>query len=447
MMPPPPPPSNPFQDVHLVEHYNESRLEALRGDAPIGRNGEAVDPTRDQRDAIVAFLRAKKGEVGALHLRNYLSWLPVAASRMGKSFLEPGPDVQGEFNDAFPTKSKGEERTFSKNGYANGYSYFSRQTAANCLGVFWRWHFERRGEDLPNRCRLKYGTWKSPFVAKDMLTRDDVQKLVDAVDTARDRAWLWTCFSSGCRPGEIYQLRVGDVVPHNGWVELHVHREKDSDNTSAFIYEDGVPALLTWLKTHPEAGNPKAPLWVALREPERGHAASYRAMVKIVDKASARANLGKPVTLYHLRRSRLTELAKDPAINQSVLEKIAGWTQGSRVSKHYIHLDSSDVRRALGSRYGVAEPAPTTREPSRTPKRCGRCSTVNQADSNFCSTCGGPLSLPAVEELRGVESSQRELAELLSRPEIRDFLVAHLANARATPSVKRARAHRGETRR
>ena len=137
MTPPPPPPTNPFKDVHLVEHYNEARIEALRGDAPIGRNGEAVDPTREQRDEILAFLRAKKGEVGAFHLRNYLSWLPVAASRLCKRFLEPGPHVQGEFNDAFPTKSKGEERTFSKNGHASGTRTSRGRRPRIAWGFFW----------------------------------------------------------------------------------------------------------------------------------------------------------------------------------------------------------------------------------------------------------------------------------------------------------------------
>ena len=98
-----------------------------------------------------------------------------------------------------------------------------------------------------------------------MLTREDVARLVEATDNFRDAAWIWTCYSSGYPQGEIYQLRVGDVTPKEGYVELSVRREKDSGHAPAFVYEDAVPALLGWLRAHPKRNDPKAPLWVSLR--------------------------------------------------------------------------------------------------------------------------------------------------------------------------------------
>ena len=62
-----------------------------------------------------------------------------------------------------------------------------------------------------------------------MLSREEVARIADQAQNFRDKVWIWTLFNSGCRPGEIYQLRVGGVVVHDdGYIELRVTREKGS---------------------------------------------------------------------------------------------------------------------------------------------------------------------------------------------------------------------------
>lgn len=262
-----------------------------------------------------------------------------------------------------------------------------------------------------------------------MLTRDEVAQIADHALNFRDRAWIWTLFNSGCRPGEIYRLRIGDVVPHGeGYIELRVNREKGSAPEPAPVYEDAVPALLAWLNTHPRKEDPGAPLWVDLGGTRVGKVATYRAMYKALESAAARAKIGKPVTAYALRRSRLTILAKDPAISTSILERVAGWVPGSGVAKHYVHLSGKDVIGALNARYGVQTPGPGERsEAPRSPRKCGRCKTVNPPGASYCSTCGGPLSLPAVNQIEEARAAEEKLATLLRRPEAVEFLARLLA--------------------
>jgi len=406
MSPPPPPPRRPHDTA--VRTFIDHRFEALKGSGPVGD----ANPSRDARDAILGFIASKRGEVGELHLRNYLAWLPVAAGRMGDSFLQPQPGVQSVFNDAFPTDT---------------YKFHSRQTIGGLLMGLWRYRLALEGKPFPDQLRLKFGRWKSPYGGSDMLTHEEVARIADATENFRDRAWIWTVYSSGCRPGEIFTLRIGDVIPKDGYIELLVRREKDSEHVPAFVYEEAVPALLAWLKAHPKARDVRAPLWVNLRVGERGQAAGYRAMYKVLEKASRRAGITKPATLYHLRRSRLTELAKDGSISQSVLEKVAGWTAGSRVAKHYVRLSGDDVRAALNRRYQVGDSGPERPPtPARTPRTCGRCETSNTAEANFCLTCGGPLTLAAVGDLRDVEARQERLAELLRKPQVVEFLARQL---------------------
>jgi integrase/recombinase XerD len=110
-------------------------------------------------------------------------------------------------------------------------------------------------------------TWKSTNGAADTLPREEVAKIADSALNFRDKAWIWTLFNSGCRPGEVHQLTIGDVVPHDeGYIELHVRREKGSAPEPAAVYEDAVPALLGWLNAHPLRENPKPPVWMVHRK-------------------------------------------------------------------------------------------------------------------------------------------------------------------------------------
>lgn len=413
---------DPFEDIHSARAFNEKRLAELRSGRRIGRDS---NPTLSQREVIQSFVRAKRGIVSEVRIRTYLSWLPLAASRLGASFLQPDREIATRFNEVFPPGQ-----------YARG----TRATGSNCLGTFWAWWFEQQGKERPSWVRIRLEKWKPTNGASDMLSRDEVAQIAEHALNFRDRAWIWTLFNSGCRPGEIYRLRIGDVVVHDeGYIELRVSREKGSAPEPAPIYEDAVPALLAWLGAHPETKNRSAPLWTGLSAESAGQPATYRALEKALSQAARRAGVTKPVTPYALRRSRLTMLAKDPSISGSILEKVAGWVPGSSVAKHYIHLSGRDVIGALNARYGVKSPAAgDTREPTRTPTKCGRCKTLNPAGAAYCMTCGGPLTLPAVKQIEEAKGAEERLAALLRDPAAVEFLARLLAKQEKSKSSRAA---------
>jgi integrase/recombinase XerD len=404
-----------FADVHRVHGYVENRLALLATLEPLGDGHLLVGA--EERAAILRFVHARRREVSELRTRTYLAWLPVAASRLGPAFLTPDRNTAAAFREAF-----------------SDYARSTKETVASCLGTFWRWTFEQRGGDPPPWLRIRLEAWKPTNGASDMLSRDEVARIAESALNFRDRAWIWTLFNSGCRPGEIYRLRVGDVVTHDeGYIELHVLREKGSAPEPAPVYEDAVPALLAWLNAHPRKGDPSAPLWIELGGDPQGRVATYRAMYKALESAARRAKIAKPVTAYALRRSRLTMLAKDPAISTSILEKLAGWVPGSRVAQHYVHLSGKDVINAMNARYGVPTRAVgEERAAPRIPMKCGRCKAVNPSGAGFCMTCGGPLSLPAVREIEAARSSEEQLAQLLRRPEAIEFLARLLAERQSS---------------
>ncbi len=410
-------PKEDFADVHGVSGYISNRIAALGSGQPIG--DERLQLGEAERSEVLRFIRARRGEVGELRTRTYLAWLPVAAVRLGKDFLDPTRDTPQLFREEF-----------------SSYARSTKETIASCLQKFWRWRFDQAGAEAPSWLKIKLEAWKPTNGASDMLSLPEVAQIAEGALNFRDRAWIWTLFNSGCRPGEIYRLRVGDVVPHDeGYIELHVQREKGSAPEPAPVYEDAVPALHAWLNAHPTRDDPTAPLWVELGGRTSGKPATYRAMYKALESAARRAGVVKPVTPYALRRSRLTMLAKDPAISTSILERVAGWVPGSRVAQHYIHLSGKDVVNALNARYGIPTDGEAQRQKPRTPVRCGRCKTPNPAGAAYCTTCGGPLSLPAVKEIESARTAERQLAELLRQPQAIEFLAGLLAELQRSVST------------
>lgn len=179
---------------------------------------------RAERDAIREFVKSRRGVVGELRIRTYLAWVPLAGAHIGAHFLDPGRDPPTKFNDEFPTTA---------------YTRASRTTVAQCLASFWRWRLERVGKEYRSWLRIKLEKWTSTSSASDMLTRKDIASIVEHSQNFGHRAWIWTLFNSGCRPGEIYQLRVGDVVPHEeGYIELRVTRGKGSAPEPRPVSED-----------------------------------------------------------------------------------------------------------------------------------------------------------------------------------------------------------------
>jgi integrase len=441
-------PKDPFSDIHEVSGMIDRYIAFLESTAQL--DGEPPI-SEDVRRSILAFVGSQRARVGDLRIRTYLAWLPRVAARLGDQFTTPTRETPIRFLERFPSSE---------------YAMWTQENAWHCARRYWRWSFDREGKDLPSWLHLTFHKNSYSKVGPaDMLTREDVSAIADHTTSHRDRAWVWCLFNSRRRPGEVFKLTLGEVEVHpEGYIDLAIRPEKGSAAMPVSLYEDAVPALLTWLDSHPRKGDSGSPLWVGLKGLGRGKPVSYRFMHKISIEAARRAGVKKPADPYNFRRSGLTLLSKDPAIPYSIFERIGGWVPGSRAPRHYIHIGNRDVRDVLNARYGITAASLPEASAPRTPRICGRCQNTNRADARFCLRCGGPLDASAMFELKGKEAEARKLAwaafspstdpkeskaqleylekkleELLSvSPRIRDFL-----RSQATRSATdfRVRAH------
>ncbi|MEM2866790.1 MAG: tyrosine-type recombinase/integrase, partial [Candidatus Hadarchaeales archaeon] len=265
------------------------------------------------------------------------------------------------------------------------FSYWNR------LKTFLRWvHGCRSSRDPspPFLSRVKVGRGQREL-PRDILSPEEVQRLLAACNSIRNRALVHVCYEGGLRAGEVLGLRVGDVqLDRLGAVVI----VKGKTGTRRVRLIESVPDLQRWLAVHPGRGDPNAPLWPC----PGGKSLGYDTFAWILRRLATKAGIGKRVHPHLLRHTRATHLAKN--LTEDQMRVYFGWTRGSNVPARYVHLSGRDVDGALASLYGLG------REDGR--RACPRCGFLTPEGSLYCPRCSFVLS--EAEALRAERLRERE---------------------------------------
>jgi len=166
----------------------------------------------------------------------------------------------------------------------------------------------------------------------DLLTREDLQRLLEACPTARGRAFLMTLYESGARIGEMLNLEVNDVEFDQNGALLDLDGKTGRRRIRLV---ESAESLRRWMgeikKEHPKA----AFVWFG---PDEGEPSNYAATVKFLRKTARMAGLRKKVYPHLFRHSRASELAQK--LKESQLRAFMGWGAASDMPRVYIHLSA-----------------------------------------------------------------------------------------------------------
>lgn len=260
----------------------------------------------------------------------------------------------------------------------------------------------------------KYNDDKDPSVdSGDLLTEDEVLSVISAVQKIskspeRDTAMLWTLFECALRPGELLTMRVGDVQFKDNYC-LITARGKTGPKRGVLIL--AYSAMMAWINRHPEKENMDAPLWYNMSVNCKGKIVGYQYLVKTVKRSAKQAGIKKRVWNYLFRHTQLTRVA--PFLRESRLNVFAGWAQGSKMARRYIHLSGADIEDAVLEMHGLKEPKSVTSKLK--PTRCPRCNSQASPSSKRCAHCGLIL-----DPLLATEASEKEknvMQDLMKRLE------------------------------
>ncbi len=159
------------------------------------------------------------------------------------------------------------------------------------------------------------------------------------VDLAfRDRAILAILIYQGLRRAELLGVQVGDVDLDA--MTLLVRRGKGGRSRLLPLAERAADALTDWLEIRPDCANS------ALFVTRGGRAMSVIDLQRMFRRTVARAGLRDGITLHTLRHTFATMLLRE-GVDVRTLQRLLGHAS-IETTALYLHVDTEDLRRAIG---------------------------------------------------------------------------------------------------
>lgn len=299
-------------------------------------------------------------------------------------------------------------------------SHYSKSTIRDLkltLRKFYKWL--RNTDDFPEEVRwyrthVKYNAITNP---EDILTEEEVKKMINCCLTPRDRAFVSLLYESGCRIGELLCLKLNQVK-FDKYGGLILVNGKTGFRRVRVI--SCVPYLTEWINKHPLHDNENSFFWIRrdLKNIE------YGSLKSMLERTAIRAGVKKRVNPHNFRHSRATHLANH--LTEAQMKEYFGWVQASKMASIYVHLSGRDVDNAILKVYGL-QTDEKKEESELKPINCDRCGEMNQATNKYCSTCGLPLDEKARTEViqRTIERKGADgiMDSLLEDQEFRAMLI------------------------
>jgi integrase/recombinase XerD len=180
---------------------------------------------------------------------------------------------------------------------------------------------------------------KRPIRLPDVLSRGEVQLLIDSADSPLHRVWLVTLYATGVRREELVHLKVADI--DSARMLIHIHQGKGNQDRDVMLS----PVLLEELRQYWRRVNPK-PKTYLFPGGGRAHATdipmSAKTVFHAVKNAARRAGLKKrvhPHTLRHCFATHLLESGTDLRTIQLLLGHA-----DLKTTSRYLHMSELHLR-------------------------------------------------------------------------------------------------------
>ncbi len=252
-----------------------------------------------------------------------------------------------------------------------------------CLKKFYRW---LRNDKNPKEIEwIKTPNSKNRKLPEDLLTEEDIKRLIDSASHPRDKALISVLYETGCRIGELASIRIKNINFDKYGAQITLHGKTGYRRVRIIT---SVSYLGEWLNKHP-IKNPESWVWISLHN-ER---LSYESIRGILRHIGSRAGINRKVNPHNFRHSRATYLAN--FLTEAQMKEYFGWVQSSDMASVYVHLSGRDVDKALLKVYGIADEE-NGKESLLKPKKCIRCGENNPATNILCAKCSAPLNEKAI---------------------------------------------------
>jgi integrase/recombinase XerD len=305
-------------------------------------------------------------------------------------------------------------------------------------------------ENIPKYKRKEQSIYKPT----DLWTQEDDLLFLKYCPNTRDRCYHTISRDTSCRPHEILNLKIKDIVFKTSgdrrYAEVLVNGKTGTRHIPLI---DSLPYIKDWLDQHPRKNNPNA-YFICSRDRKhfaqqlqipslRDNYKKYKLSffpnllddphVLAEDKQKIRDLLNKPWNPYIRRHSSLTQKSK--FLKEHILRQHAGWSPRSNMHLKYVHYFGNESSESILQEYGIL-PKDNQEVDVLRPKQCPNCNEPNRPDQKFCVKCRLMLSYDVYHEtmeeqqkkdqkLALLQQTVEELATVLRNPsKLREMLLA-----------------------
>jgi integrase len=321
-------------------------------------------------------------------------------------------------------------------------SYNGRQIILN---KFFRWlynpqepnHTQRITPECMKGIKQLPRKEKTPYSPSDLWEARDHAIFLKYCPSVRDRCFLAMANDSSCRPSELLNLRIRDIVfkktsEGKQYAEILIKGGKTKPRTIPLI--DSVPFVKDLISSHPTGSNSDSWLFISNSNTVFGSKLTldgltyqykyfyktklfpkllYDETVPEADKALIRNLITKKWNIYVQRHSALTQ--KSQYLKEHVLRDHAGWTMSSKMPQIYIHYFGNESANSILLAKGIL----THRNQGDNinaigSRECPNCGELNKTENRFCINvnCKMVLSYDSYnEEIRNEDKQKIDRLE------------------------------------
>ena len=246
-----------------------------------------------------------------------------------------------------------------------------------------------------------------------LLTKEEIESLINATMNPRDKAIIATLYESGARRGELLAVKRKHIVFDDNGVKLTFPDGKTGNRTVRLVY--AASYLRAWIDEHPikDASGKmdmEADLFVSLQlsKNEEGKLVHNKltdgGLYLQIQKIAKRIGLNKKVNPHAFRHSRATDLASH--LTEQQMKNFLGWSPDSKMCAVYVH--NPETENAILKMNGIM--IEDTHTDGLRVGRCPRCKELNPEKFSYCGKCGLPLNEAANNS---IETERNGVAELV----------------------------------
>lgn len=340
---------------------------------------------QEQVNALIVKINAELSQRNRKALQEYVDWMHARGSNSRtvlkriyslKKFLDSVNSA-----DVIKLSKKDIEHAVAKVNSMD----LSEETKRDVRATIKQFYKHMVGDDSyypPQAAWIKTSINRSKKTLPEILNEEEVKRMIEASQTARDKCIIALLFDSGIRIGELLNLRIKDVEMDQEPAHITVNGKTGMRRIPLSFSQ---PYIANYLGTMKDRDLNDPFLKAIGSWSNLNRTVDRAAVTKVLKIAGRRAGIKKRIYPHLFRHSRASHYANK--LTEQQLKVFFGWTGDSRMASTYVHLSGRDIDNAILVANGK-QPKEVLMAPKLTVKECQRCHYENTIESTYCSRCG-----------------------------------------------------------